>query len=549
MATVSDSVKSSSSAINTAANSPRLGGGGRTVWANIVRGESDSVPAAPSSASANLMIPVKDEIPDSSSSNTIDISAVEAPPDISVSVSEIGNGNASKSKKPAWTKPSNSSAAVDVSPLMGSVSWPALADSAKASPKSSSDSLKTLPDGSASVIQLQLQGAVAGSSQQKPVQGNANPNSTTGHQFPARQKSFRRNQAGGSSNGGSPRAQPPNVDVSLSHNISPKNAGSSPREGSGSGSHKNHHNWEGGQKTGMVSQSSSGTDHQQQRNSYRRGGGGGVGGHHRGDGSNHHNHGNRRDQDRANHDSNASRGFNGRDGNMQQQQRVNQRSYVRPMPPSTASFISQTPVRPFANPMGFPEMPSPMYIVPTPPPESLRGVPYFHPPVMFLPPALDPQLPAIVAKQIEYYFSPDNLCKDIYLRKHMDIQGWVPVSLIKEFNRVKQWTSTIGFNHGQFILDSVRASTIVEVQGDKIRKRNDWMNWILPSQPASPSDALATSTNHDVLANHIQSIGLEGNSANGDNGKGPGDAHQQPSLVRSSSDDLNNGERQGKVQY
>jgi len=35
-----------------------------------------------------------------------------------------------------------------------------------------------------------------------------------------------------------------------------------------------------------------------------------------------------------------------------------------------------------------------------------------------------------------FFCSNDNLCKDMYLRRHMDEQGWVPVALIAGFNRV-----------------------------------------------------------------------------------------------------------------
>ena len=37
---------------------------------------------------------------------------------------------------------------------------------------------------------------------------------------------------------------------------------------------------------------------------------------------------------------------------------------------------------------------------------------------------------AMVTMQLEYYFSIDNLCKDVYLRKHMDSQGFVFLSFI-----------------------------------------------------------------------------------------------------------------------
>ena len=42
-----------------------------------------------------------------------------------------------------------------------------------------------------------------------------------------------------------------------------------------------------------------------------------------------------------------------------------------------------------------------------------------------------------LAAQIDWYFGPDNLVKDLYLRRHMDSQGFVPVSLVAGFNRVQ----------------------------------------------------------------------------------------------------------------
>ncbi|XP_074591152.1 la-related protein 1C-like [Curcuma longa] len=112
----------------------------------------------------------------------------------------------------------------------------------------------------------------------------------------------------------------------------------------------------------------------------------------------------------------------------------------------------------------------PVYYVPPPSREALRNAPLIahqsdHARVMLL-------------KQIEYYFSNENLYKDVFLKKNMDDQGWVPISLIAGFNRVKQLTNDI-----HLIVDALRDSTLVEIQGEKVRRRNDWMNWMLPSLP------------------------------------------------------------------
>jgi hypothetical protein len=41
-----------------------------------------------------------------------------------------------------------------------------------------------------------------------------------------------------------------------------------------------------------------------------------------------------------------------------------------------------------------------------------------------------------VARGSEYYFSVDNLCRDTYLRSHLDEEGWVPLAIICNFPTV-----------------------------------------------------------------------------------------------------------------
>lgn len=165
--------------------------------------------------------------------------------------------------------------------------------------------------------------------------------------------------------------------------------------------------------------------------------------------------------------------------------------------------------------MGFPDVPPPMYVFAQQlPPESLRGIPPFVPhPIQqtMLFPTMDQQH-APLLKQIEYYFSNENLCKDVYLRQNMDEQGWVSISLIAGFNRVRRLT-----NSTQYILDTVRFSTLVEVQGEKIRRRNDWMNWLLiPSNHfgqtfSSGYEAQSlTSSDYEAVAACLQNVSLEG---------------------------------------
>jgi len=77
--------------------------------------------------------------------------------------------------------------------------------------------------------------------------------------------------------------------------------------------------------------------------------------------------------------------------------------------------------------------------------------------------------------QIEYYFSVDNLCKDLYLRGQMDSEGWVPLSLLAGFNKIKALT-----DDPNEIIESIGQSEIVEFMDGKLRRKNDWKVWLPP---------------------------------------------------------------------
>uniref|UniRef100_A0A7N0UH25 HTH La-type RNA-binding domain-containing protein n=1 Tax=Kalanchoe fedtschenkoi TaxID=63787 RepID=A0A7N0UH25_KALFE len=142
-------------------------------------------------------------------------------------------------------------------------------------------------------------------------------------------------------------------------------------------------------------------------------------------------------------------------------------------------------VRPyFSQPAGFmvgPRVPGAptMYFLPAPPPGSVLMT---HPPRPAQQPTtavspeqtpVAPDLKTRILKQIEYYFSDENLKTDNFLINLMDDQGWVPISKIAEFNRVKRMNVEIST-----IRDALQSSENVEVQGDKIRKRDGWLKWI-----------------------------------------------------------------------
>ncbi|KAK7307462.1 hypothetical protein VNO77_40554 [Canavalia gladiata] len=437
-------------------------------WNQVVRGESEFVAATPSSSpplshSAEAFPSASAPVDDASS-------AVES--------SDNGGGhNGGAAKRPAWNKPSSNGGTVsEVRPVMDAVSWPALSETTRAAMKS--ESSKGLLDGS-SVPQLQGLGSMPSSSSPREVGDNASTNSVV----PTRQKSTKHHSSNASSNGGHPQQYAPQVSVAAtgSHNSSPKD-------------HTH--------RSGFVS-----NDHPQQRNSPRNRS---SGPHQRGDGAHHHNYGNRRDQEW-----NTNRSFNSRDTHVPP--RVVPRYMRTPPPPNSAQFFHPPPMRPFGGHIGFHELAPPLVIVaaPPPPPDSLRGVPFVppmpHHTLFFTGP--DHQLHSKIVHQIDYYFSNENLIKDTFLRQNMDDQGWVPIKLIAGFNKVMHLTDNI-----QLILDAVRTSSVVEVQGDKIRRRNDWRRWIMPPSVQFPNATTPGVLNSDMLADQVHNIALETTNYDGAGG-------------------------------
>ncbi|CAO3687278.1 unnamed protein product [Umbelopsis ramanniana] len=99
-------------------------------------------------------------------------------------------------------------------------------------------------------------------------------------------------------------------------------------------------------------------------------------------------------------------------------------------------------------------------------------------------------LKAFLLQQLEYYFSIDNLCKDIFLRKQMNDQGYVDIALLANFNRIKNLTIDM-----DLIKEALAQSELVEVLDDKVRKREGWDFWLLAAdKPQEQEVAAATNT-------------------------------------------------------
>ncbi|KAJ5893890.1 Winged helix-turn-helix transcription repressor DNA-binding [Penicillium taxi] len=109
----------------------------------------------------------------------------------------------------------------------------------------------------------------------------------------------------------------------------------------------------------------------------------------------------------------------------------------------------------------------------------------------------------MLSMQLDYYFSVDNLCKDMFLRKHMDSQGFVPLVVIANFKRVKSLTEDI-----ELIRHVTRHLRNAEYQTgedgiERLRPREKWETWVLALElrdDAAKHGGVAPAQSHDENA-------------------------------------------------
>ncbi|KAF8701032.1 hypothetical protein HU200_033927 [Digitaria exilis] len=451
-------------------------------------------------------------------------------------------------RKTAWNVPAQppaaAAAAAGATPgggggiIGGDASWPALAESARACPKSaSSDSLKSLSDGSGP---SQQEDSTASSVAPHhplveviPIPTGSNPTSTPPPNAAAAASSQRNGSATqlnpvwrGGSNGGN------NGGGSHGNGSNGGRRAANSSGGDGSSGSGGDGNWNGGSLgTGSGCNSSNGNGSSNLGDN-APGGGAGVNGNEStrnapgnshwnnnmrgvgvsssngtasGDGNNRNNAGSSNHWNNSpQNSSGSSNGVGGRGGYLgrrdherggnfsprnfprvpvmpyQQQQQQAPGVYQpgpfhRPPPPHAAHFMvpQHFYVPPF--PYSADVQPYPVYF---PPVEQFQNMHLVRPTVQpaWVPPQDQPNLQDDIRNQIEFYFSTNNLCHDTFLRRQMNDQGWVPIELIMGFNRMRTFTGMVDTN---YILDAIRGSEILEVQGNNIRRRNDWMEWLL----------------------------------------------------------------------
>ncbi|KAG6021193.1 hypothetical protein E4U41_002601 [Claviceps citrina] len=88
----------------------------------------------------------------------------------------------------------------------------------------------------------------------------------------------------------------------------------------------------------------------------------------------------------------------------------------------------------------------------------------------------------VLKNQIEYYFSIENLCKDMYLRKRMDSQGFVHLHFVAAFKRIRELTQDMAMIRAVCETSSEIDFAVGEDDVERIRRRNGWQSFVLPME-------------------------------------------------------------------
>lgn len=172
------------------------------------------------------------------------------------------------------------------------------------------------------------------------------------------------------------------------------------------------------------------------------------------------------------------------------------RPFSAPLPPAYYYYAPQMPSYIPISPMEMQQMyyagQPPMQYLSYPSPDSVMTPAYYQMPMPVPQVMGEDSLLEAVKLQVEYYFSAENLCKDMYLRKRMDASGFVLLGEIVQFKRMQQINAPPAM-----IIQALKASTHLEVVlpwaakvspnqlsdgailDSKIRCAEGWEQWVI----------------------------------------------------------------------
>ncbi|KAK0383295.1 hypothetical protein NLU13_9208 [Sarocladium strictum] len=97
-------------------------------------------------------------------------------------------------------------------------------------------------------------------------------------------------------------------------------------------------------------------------------------------------------------------------------------------------------------------------------------------------PYWDNMVMTMLKQQIEYYFSIDNLCKDLFLRQRMDSQGFVPLHFILAFQRIRDMQAELAMVRAVCEESNEIDYVVGEDDCERLRRRHGWETFVLPME-------------------------------------------------------------------
>jgi la-related protein 1 len=97
-------------------------------------------------------------------------------------------------------------------------------------------------------------------------------------------------------------------------------------------------------------------------------------------------------------------------------------------------------------------------------------------------PYWDNMVMTMLKQQIEYYFSIDNLCKDLFLRQRMDSQGFVPLHFVLAFQRIRDMQAELAMVRAVCEESNEIDYVVGEDDCERLRRRHGWETFVLPME-------------------------------------------------------------------
>lgn len=101
-----------------------------------------------------------------------------------------------------------------------------------------------------------------------------------------------------------------------------------------------------------------------------------------------------------------------------------------------------------------------------------------------------------LARQLEYYFSDENLGTDVFLRRQMDTEGFVAFDVVANFNRIRHISTGDENAVRNAVHDTPSIEFIIGDGKELMRRRGDWQKFIIDGESTARNPGPTKSVPH-----------------------------------------------------